>query len=70
MSVAVARGDCYCYCYCYGYCYCYCFDTATTNRTGLTFARQAFKMPIIEKPHWTLKVEQTKSAFAEGNARW
>jgi hypothetical protein len=28
------------------------------------------KMPIIEKPHFTLKVEQPKSAFAEGNARW
>ncbi|KAF2826605.1 uracil permease [Ophiobolus disseminans] len=27
-------------------------------------------MPIFEKPHLTLKVEQTKSAFAEGNARW
>jgi NCS1 family nucleobase:cation symporter-1 len=28
------------------------------------------EMPIIEKPHFTWKVEQTKSAFAEGNARW
>jgi NCS1 family nucleobase:cation symporter-1 len=27
-------------------------------------------MPFIEKPHFTVKVEQTKSAFAEGNARW
>ncbi|KAH8732015.1 uracil permease [Phaeosphaeriaceae sp. PMI808] len=27
-------------------------------------------MPIIEKPHFTLKVEQPKSTFAEGNARW
>ncbi|KAL6173526.1 hypothetical protein ACJQWK_01071 [Exserohilum turcicum] len=26
-------------------------------------------MPFIEKPHWTLRVEQTQSAFAEGNAR-
>jgi cytosine/uracil/thiamine/allantoin permease len=24
----------------------------------------------IEKPHLTLKVEQTESTFAEGNARW
>ncbi|KAH7413953.1 uracil permease [Phaeosphaeria sp. MPI-PUGE-AT-0046c] len=27
-------------------------------------------MPVIEKPHFTLKVEQTESTFAEGNARW
>ncbi|CAO2647090.1 Nn.00g080120.m01.CDS01 [Neocucurbitaria sp. VM-36] len=27
-------------------------------------------MAIIERPHLTLKVEQTQSAFAEGNARW
>jgi hypothetical protein len=27
-------------------------------------------MPFIEKPHFTLRVEQTKSTFAEGNARW
>ncbi|KAF1847860.1 uracil permease [Cucurbitaria berberidis CBS 394.84] len=27
-------------------------------------------MPLIERPHFTLKVEQTQSAFAEGNARW
>ncbi|EMD92228.1 hypothetical protein COCC4DRAFT_131156 [Bipolaris maydis ATCC 48331] len=27
-------------------------------------------MPFIEKPHWTIKVEQPRSAFAEGNARW
>ncbi|KAH3912550.1 hypothetical protein HBI56_153810 [Parastagonospora nodorum] len=27
-------------------------------------------MPIIEKPHFTWKVEQPKSVFAEGNARW
>ncbi|KNG51845.1 uracil permease [Stemphylium lycopersici] len=26
-------------------------------------------MPLIEKPHWTIKVEQPSSAFAEGNAR-
>ena len=24
----------------------------------------------IERPHLTLKVEQTQSTFAEGNARW
>lgn len=27
-------------------------------------------MPIIERPNFALKVEQTKSTFAEGNARW
>ncbi|KAF1833988.1 uracil permease [Decorospora gaudefroyi] len=27
-------------------------------------------MPIIEKPHWTVRVEQPESAFAEGNSRW
>lgn len=24
----------------------------------------------IERPHLTLRVEQTESTFAEGNARW
>jgi hypothetical protein len=28
------------------------------------------KMPIFVKPHFTLKVEQPTSAFADGNARW
>lgn len=32
--------------------------------------RLRLNMPVIEKPHFTWKVEQPKSAFAEGNARW
>ncbi|KAL5113593.1 hypothetical protein ACEQ8H_008541 [Pleosporales sp. CAS-2024a] len=27
-------------------------------------------MPLFEKPHFSWKVEQPKSAFAQGNARW
>ncbi|KAH7066027.1 uracil permease [Paraphoma chrysanthemicola] len=27
-------------------------------------------MPFIEKPNFAIKVQQTKSAFAQGNARW
>lgn len=31
---------------------------------------EAPKMLGIDRPHFTLRVEQTESTFAEGNARW
>jgi hypothetical protein len=39
--------------------------TQLGGQTSITYT-----MLGIEKPHLTLKVEQTESTFAEGNARW